>query len=133
VVVYQHLRARGPLTPRALHVIILVGTAVLAIGVFVKRARVISTLDELSIDGLVFRSVPIWFALGLCLGLPLAYRATRQPEPVAARTLVFGVAGGMLALMLWQLTRTGIIAYYGWKLEYLTLAVGWSAAALGIA
>jgi hypothetical protein len=133
VVVYQQLRARGPLSARALNLTVVAASVVFALGVLVEHARVSNALDELSIDGLVFRSVPIWFALGLCLGLPLAYRGLRRPEPAAARALVFGVAGGMLALMLWQLSQTGVIAYYSWKLEYLAFAVGWPAAAFGIA
>src|SRR5205085_6500348 len=103
------------------------------LGVLVKHAAVTGTLDTLSQEGGVFRAVPFWFAFGLGLGLPVAYRVLRRHEPASARALVLAMAGATLGLMLWQLYRTGTVTYYSYKLEYLTLAVGWGAGALAVA
>lgn len=133
VLVWQRLRRTVTLPPRALQVAIPAGAVVLALAVLVERGRITETLDKLSLEGGVFRAIPFWFALGLGLGLPIAYRVLHRQEPASARALVLAMSAATFGLMMWQIARTGTVTYYSYKLEYLTLAVGWAAGALAVA
>lgn len=106
---------------------------VIVIAGLLLRNRVLATLDELTIEGGVFRGIPLWLSLILPLALPLAWRATGRPLPAAATTLVLSVGVGTIALMSWQIVRVGAITYYSYKLEYLLLALGWAIGTMSLA
>jgi hypothetical protein len=133
VLVWQRLRRTVPLPPRLLQGALAAGVLLLAVGVLVEHSRITETLDKLSLEGGVFRAIPFWFALGLGLGLPIAYRVLHRQEPASARALVLAMSAATFGLMMWQIARTGTVTYYSYKLEYLTLAVGWGAGALAVA
>jgi hypothetical protein len=129
----QALRARTRPSVRT-EAMVVGGVAVVALLVlYVGRHRIVSTLDTLSQEGAVFRAIPFWFAVGLGLGLPLAYRVRRRLEPAAAVSLVWGMAAAVVLLTSWQLYRTGTITYYSYKIEYLMFVLGWGATALALA
>jgi hypothetical protein len=113
--------------------ILLSSVAVLGLaGIAIKRSFVLTTLDELSIEGGVFRAIPFWLAFALILALPVACNAAGQELPLRASALVLGMAAATLVLITWQVARVGTATYYSYKLEYLLLALGWAAGALAI-
>jgi hypothetical protein len=133
VLVYQYLRLWLPLPQRVFQYALIAAAVVGLLAVFVLRHRVVSTLDTLSTDGFVFRIIPFWMAFALLFGLPIAYRGARRRESMAVSALVLGMAGANIALLVWQLSRVGGATYYTFKLEYLTLALGWGVGALAVA
>ena len=99
-------------------------------GAFLVRDRIFTALEELNLDGPVFRAVPIWFAYLLVIAFPAAVLVNRQRLTWRATFLVLGTAAATLGLATWQLARVGVVNYYSYKLEYLLLALGWAAVAM---
>jgi hypothetical protein len=118
-------------TPRRERIGLAVVALLALVAIAVKHALIVTILDELLLEGAVFRGVPIWVALGLVLALPLALgiRSRRVPRQATALVLGFGLA--LLVLYTWQVGRVGTMTYYGYKLEYFLLALGWGAGTLG--
>ena len=126
VLVGMALRRRGWLPGRLLAAV-LGGAVVLGgLAALVLRDHVVAQLNLLTIEGGVFRSIPLWFPYLLVLGLPLALRAMRREVPPPATALVLGMAAATLALTCWQLLKVGAPTYYSYKLEYLMLALCWA-------
>ncbi len=133
VLALQGLRHRIRPTARTELSVVFVGAIVTLLALYVARHRIIATLDTLSQEGAVFRAIPFWFAIGLGLGLPLAYRVRGRREPAAGVSLVWGMAAALVLLTSWQMYRTGVITYYSYKIEYLMFVLGWAATALALA
>jgi hypothetical protein len=125
---------RGRWVPdRVLASVIAVGAVVGVLGIVLKRARITAILDELNLEGAIFRGIPTWVAFLLVLALPLALQLGRRRVPLPATALVLSACVATLALASWQVVRVGTMTYYGYKLEYFVLALGWGIGSLSIA
>lgn len=121
---------RWPRFPHRWLAVAAAGALLVAATAALLGGRVIGILDTLTLDGGIFRAVPWWCAFGVALALPLAARAARRPLPAPASALLLSAVGLALLLYSWQVMRTGAPTYYGYKLQYFLLVLGW--AALGL-
>jgi hypothetical protein len=133
ILAVQHVRGHRWVPDRVLTALIICAGVVGLAGMAVKRARIVAILDELNLEGAIFRGIPTWVAFSLVLALPLALQLCRRQVPPAATGLVLAAVTATLLLSLWQVVRVGMMTYYGYKLEYFVLALGWATGSMAIA
>ncbi len=133
VLVLQQVRQSGWIPDRVLSALLATGAALFLVAALVKRTRIVAVLDELNLEGAIFRGIPSWVAFTVVLVFPLALLVRRRTVPLAASALVLATATATLALSSWQLARVGMMTYYGYKLEYFVLALGWAIGSLTVA